>query len=116
MALDPTAREANIWDSIKRYFLDNLSYELTFDRALSSPAIRGTTVDRWVSFALDDIAGVVAGLLDDLRISAVVDWNQKSFSVFGESIMLPLLDLNYAAIAEFRNSAMNPAGPQPLRS
>ena len=54
MALHSTGREANIWDSIKKYFIDNLSYSLTFDRALSAPEIRGTTVDRWVSFALSD--------------------------------------------------------------
>jgi len=55
MALDATAREANIWDSIKKYFVDNLTYALTFDKALSAPAIQGKTVDRWVSFALDDM-------------------------------------------------------------
>ncbi len=55
MTLYATAREANIWDSIKKYFVDNLSYSLTFDKALSVPAIRGTDVDRWVSFSLDDM-------------------------------------------------------------
>jgi len=55
MALDATAREANIWDSIKRYFIGNLSYPLTFDKALSAPAIQGKVVDRWVSFSLDDM-------------------------------------------------------------
>jgi len=55
MALDSTAREANIWDSIKKYFVDNLSYPLTFDKALSTPNIRGKAVDRWVSFSLGDL-------------------------------------------------------------
>jgi len=55
MSLDSTAREANIWDSIKKYFVDNLSYALTFDKALSAPNLRGTLVDRWVSFLLGDV-------------------------------------------------------------
>jgi len=55
MSLDSTAREANIWDSVKKYFVDNLSYSLTFDKALSAPDIQGKTVDRWVSFAIDDM-------------------------------------------------------------
>ena len=55
MTLDSTGREANIWDSIKKYFIDNLSYSLTFDKALSAPNLRGKLVDRWVSFALNDM-------------------------------------------------------------
>ena len=66
MALDSIAREANIWDSIKRYFIGNLSYTLTFDKALSTPNIQGSTVDRWVSFALDDI---VIGDLSIIQLS-----------------------------------------------
>lgn len=66
MALDSTAREANIWDSIKRYFIGNLSYPLTFDKALSTPAIQGKLVDRWVSFALDDI---IIGDLSTIQLS-----------------------------------------------
>jgi hypothetical protein len=53
MALDPTAREANIIDSIKKYLSDNLetteNIALTFDVALSAPKIQGRLVDRWVS-------------------------------------------------------------------
>ena len=53
MALDPTAREANFRDSIKKYFVDNLetisNIPLTFDKALSSPDIKGKTVHKWVS-------------------------------------------------------------------
>jgi len=55
MTLDSTARQSNIMDSIKKYFVDNLSYSLTFDKALSAPNIRGKLVDRWVSFVLGDM-------------------------------------------------------------
>ena len=66
MTLDATAREANIWDSIKKYFVDSLSYAVTFDKALSAPDIQGKVVDRWVSFALDDI---VIGDLSMIQLS-----------------------------------------------
>lgn len=55
MVLDPTAREANVRDSVKKYFVDNLAraenIPLTFDRGLSSPQIQGDaqSVDKWVS-------------------------------------------------------------------
>ncbi len=55
MALDPTAREANVRDSLRRFFIDNLSttekIPLAFDTALSRPKIQGTPseIDRWVN-------------------------------------------------------------------
>jgi len=56
MALDATAREANIWDSIKKYFLDNVgNYAVTFDKALSSPATSGTALDRWFSVTMGPV-------------------------------------------------------------
>jgi len=55
MALDPTAREANFRDSIKKYFIDNLSAPLTFDKALSSPDIQGKAVHKWVTVIFDTI-------------------------------------------------------------
>ena len=53
MALDPTAREANVRDSVKKYLVDSLhpAYHLMFDRSLATPLIQGvpSTVDRWIS-------------------------------------------------------------------
>jgi hypothetical protein len=53
MALDPTAREANVRDSLKKFFVDNLhpTYELTFDKGLTVPRVQGSPseIDRWVS-------------------------------------------------------------------
>jgi len=53
MALHATARESNIIDSIKKYFVDNLvtteGIAVTFDVALSEPKIQGRMVDRWVA-------------------------------------------------------------------
>ena len=51
--LADSAKESNIRDSIKRYWIDNLytteGVQLTFDRYLSTPSIQGHTVDKWVS-------------------------------------------------------------------
>lgn len=56
MTLDPTARQANIKDSLKKFFLDSLETgagrALTFDKALSAPDIQGKAVDRWYSIKL----------------------------------------------------------------
>ena len=53
MTLDATAREANIWDSVKKFFLDNMTtYPVTFDVSLSSPAVSGQVVDRWYSVTM----------------------------------------------------------------
>jgi hypothetical protein len=53
MALDPTARETNVRDSIKKFFVDNMSpqYHLMFDKGMSKPSVQGTPseVDRWIS-------------------------------------------------------------------
>jgi len=52
MSLDATAREANIRDSIKRYFVTNLydteGLEVMFDKSLSTPDLTDKSVDKWV--------------------------------------------------------------------
>jgi len=60
VTLDPTARTANIKDSLKKFFVDNIfrtsGIPLSFDKALSSPKLQGqTAVTRWVSVRLDDL-------------------------------------------------------------
>lgn len=52
MALDSTNREANVWDSIKKYFVDNFTGHITFDKALATPNIQGREVDKWISLVL----------------------------------------------------------------
>lgn len=56
------------------------------------------------SFAKLDRA--VAAELESLRASAVEGWTNKSFTLFGTTIEMPLLDLNFAAITSFRNRAL----------
>jgi hypothetical protein len=56
MALDATAREANVWDSIKKFFVDNMTaHPVTFDKSLSAPEISGRTIDRWYSISMGPV-------------------------------------------------------------
>ncbi len=54
MALDATAREANIRDSLKKYFVDSLDtaegLDLSFDKSMARPKIQGqpVEVEKWV--------------------------------------------------------------------
>jgi len=70
MALDATAREANVWDSIKKFLIDNMTtYSLTFDKALSAPAISGKAVDRWYSVVM---GGTEFGDMSDIILDIFV--------------------------------------------
>lgn len=52
MALDSTAREANVRDSIKKYFKDSFQtsegVKVTFEKTLSPPVTGGVEADRWI--------------------------------------------------------------------
>ena len=59
MALDPSARKANVKDSIKDYLLDNIEtisgITVSFDSKLSTPNLKDKSVDRWVSVLLGEM-------------------------------------------------------------
>ena len=69
MTLDATARQANILDSIKRYFVDTFetgaSIPVTFDKGLSEPDLQGVTVHKWISVNMGDMS---IGLLSDILL------------------------------------------------
>ena len=60
MSLDATAREANVLDSIKKFFIDTLkTYQfipVIFDTGLNNPNIRDSSVEKWVSVNIGDIS------------------------------------------------------------
>lgn len=53
MSLDPTARLANVKDSVKKFVKDtikkNSGIDVTFDKGLRSPFLPNRSIDRWVS-------------------------------------------------------------------
>jgi hypothetical protein len=59
VALDPTSREANIRDSVKKYFVDNINrtegIPLVFDNYVNSPKLQGIATNRWVGVAFGSI-------------------------------------------------------------
>lgn len=57
-------------------------------------------------FTFANLGEVVDEELARLRASAVLGWENKSFTLFGERIALPLLNLDNSAIREFRNQAI----------
>ena len=50
---------------------------------------------------------VVEAELASLRSTAVLGWEHKSFTLFGEMFELPLLELDYPAISDFRDRAVS---------
>jgi len=60
MALADTAKESNVRDSIKKYWVDSLhaaeGVQLTFDKYLSTPNVQGHQVDKWVSINFGEMA------------------------------------------------------------
>jgi len=82
MALDATAREANIWDSIKKFFLDNITtYSVSFDKSLSAPATSGTALDRWFSVVMGSVEiGDMSDIVIDIYICTRKDneWHKNA--------------------------------------
>lgn len=58
-------------------------------------------------FTFVDLGAVVDDELACLRADAVLGWENKSFTLFDEMIELPLLNLDYAKIGKFRDSAVS---------
>ncbi|WP_330448307.1 hypothetical protein FLP41_14270 [Paracoccus marcusii] len=58
-------------------------------------------------FTFARLGDVVDEALADLRDRAVRGWDSRSFVLFDEKIELPLLDLDYAAIRDFRDEAVS---------
>ena len=66
MSLDPTARRANIKDTVKRFVHTVYSGEITFDKSMSSPDLMNDkTVDRWINI---DIGEVERGYLSTVPV------------------------------------------------
>jgi hypothetical protein len=58
-------------------------------------------------FTFANFGGAVEEELARLRSVAVLGWESKTITLFGEKIELPLLNLDYTAIGAFRDDAMS---------
>ena len=92
MALDSSARESNVKDSLKKYLIDNIytteGVEISFDKILSTPNIQGIDVDRWV--------GVKFGAIDMASLS----------SLDLELFLCTRKDPEYFRLAQLRDTVM----------
>jgi len=112
MSLDATAREANLRDSIKRYFVDNLvtaeGVQVSFDRGLSTPKVQGTDVDRWVAISLGTIEmGTMSSAIVTIYCCSKMDSEGFKLAQLRDKVMGYLVDPNatdgYARITLYRS-------------
>lgn len=61
MALDATASEANVVNSVKKFFTDTLvtieKLQVSFDKSLEAPLLNGVAVTDWVSVQFGQFIG-----------------------------------------------------------
>ena len=69
MVLDATARESNMLDSLKKFFIDEVetakNIHVTFDTYLDIPKIAGKKILRWISVSLGNMQ---RGELSDISV------------------------------------------------
>lgn len=101
MSLDPSARESNLRDSLKKYFIDNLetasSIPVTFDKALSAPEIQGKVVDKWVSITLGPVSlDTMSDIIFEIYLCTRRDNEGYRLSQLRDTVMGYLVDSNKA--------------------
>ncbi len=112
--LDPTARESNFRDSVKKYFVDNLykteKVEVLFDRTLSTPKVQGTEVDRWIAVMLGDFdLGIMGTAILEIFCCTKKDSEGFKLAQVRDKVMGYLIDTTQtdgmARIPLYRSSA-----------
>jgi hypothetical protein len=97
MSLDPSARESNLRDSIKKFFVDALvtaeGVPVTFDKALSSPNIQGKEVDKWCSIVFGPIVlDTMSDIIIDVYCCTRRDSEGYKLSQLRDKVMGYLVD------------------------
>ncbi len=102
MSLEPTARESNVRDSIKKYFVDNLhnieGVELTFDKTLSTPPVKqGVQVNRWVSVKFGQMTfGYLSEVFLDVACCTRQDSEGYKLAQLRDTVVGYLTDITYS--------------------
>jgi len=96
MALDPTARRANIKDSIKKWAVDDIETTdrpVTFDKWLSTPDIAGGSAKKWVSVNLGAFdRDVLSEVLLDIFCCTRADTEGFILAQLTDAVMAELTD------------------------
>ena len=100
MALDPTARESNLRDSIKKFFVDNIargeSIPITFDRGLVNPRLQGQVTKKWVSLIFGPMErGYLSSAFLQIYICTREDNEGFKLAQLGDKVMGILHDSNH---------------------
>lgn len=117
MSLDPTAREANVRDSLKKFFVDNIysteGVPIVFDQFLVSPKLQGKEVDRWIGVHIND--GEMSTLSDlDIEVYCCTRKDPEYFrlSQLRDTVMGYLVpssdDVCFKTIPFYRSHPTNP--------
>lgn len=97
MALDPTARRANIKDSIKKWVIDDIETAdrpVTFDKWLATPDIAGGVAKKWVSINLGPIErSVLSEILLDILCCTRADSEGFKLAQLTDNVMAELTDI-----------------------
>jgi hypothetical protein len=97
MSLDASARESNLRDSLKKFFVDNLTtangIAVTFDKALNAPVFQDKTVDRWVSITLGPVSlDTMSDIIFEIYICTRRDNEGYRLSQLRDTVMGYLVD------------------------
>ena len=112
--LDPTVRESNLRDSIKKYFVDNLytteGVELLFDKLLSTPKVQGNEIDKWYAIMIGPIdLGTLSEISIDVFCCTKKDSEGFKLAQLRDKVMNYLIDTTQtdgmARITLYKSSA-----------
>jgi len=99
VGLEPTARESNLRDSLKKYFVDHLSKThgialRMFDKNLSTPATQTKAIDQWVSISMGSkTRDIVSSLVLDIYCNTRKDAEGFKLSQLTDTVYQYLVDL-----------------------
>lgn len=101
MPLDDSARESNLRDSIKKFFVDNISttegVAVTFDKALNTPMVQGKEVDKWVSVTFGPVnLETMSDIIIEIYCCTRRDNEGYKLSQLRDKVMGYLVDYNMA--------------------
>lgn len=99
MGLDPTAREANFMDSVRKFFVDNIEtgegITVTFDTFFDIPKFTNRDRTRWLSVNIGPLdRGFLTELSLDLFLLQREDPEGFRLAQFGDLIMGYLSDID----------------------
>jgi len=99
VGLEPTARESNLRDSLKKYFVDNLNKThgiplRMFDKNLATPSTNTKSVNSWVSVVMGQKQrDIISSLVIDIYCNTRRDSEGFKLSQLVDTVYQYLIDL-----------------------